>query len=237
MNNQDKILKLLHKVFRNDRITNEISKVTGYQIDRIELQILDIDHQFFLDTATWGLDIFEKELNLEHVSAKPESERRSVISAKWRGAGKLTLELIKQTVNAFINGEVDVVFTGIIEINFSSQIGRPPNMNDVYRAIEDIKPAHLGVKYIFRYRIHQELKEYLHWELQAITHNEIQSREDLEDKIVNRYYMDVVNQGYTCDTESTDRQIVREKFRNAVLQKLTDNGYDKNGNPIHNFIF
>ena len=170
MSNKEKILKLLHRILRNDVIANEIARTTGNYIDNIEFDISDVQQQFFLDTATWGLDIFEKELDIVTISSKSYSDRRSVISAKWRGAGKLTLELIKQTADAFVNGDVEVTFTGTIEIDFTSEIGRPPNIEDVYKAIEDIKPAHLGVKYIFRFRTHSEVGQYTHGQLSTYSH-------------------------------------------------------------------
>ena len=234
MNNREKILLLLHKIFRNDKITNEIAKSTGYKIDNIEIQIPDIENQFFLDTATWGLNIFEKELALENVSSKTYDDRRSLISAKWRGTGKLTLELIKQTVDAFTNGIVEVTFTGTINIEFVSEIGKPPNMNDVYKAIEEIKPAHLSINYTFKYRTYDEARAYTYWELQAVTWNELRetSTTVVENKIIDRYYNDVINKGYTCNKNSTERKVIRDKFYNDVLNKLMDNGYDQDGNKL-----
>lgn len=231
MNNKEKILKLLHRILRNDIITNEIAKTTGYYLDNIEFDINDLQNQFFLDTATWGLDIFEKELDIATISSKNYSDRRSVISAKWRGAGKLTLELIKQTADAFVNGKINVTFTGVIEIDFTSEVGKPPNIEDVYKAIEDIKPAHLGVKYIFRFRTNSEINKYTHWELSACTHNYIRSESDnnLRDLIIDKYYQDVISGGYTCDSNNSERTLIRKEFLNSVLQKLIDNGYDSNG--------
>lgn len=232
MNNKEKILKLLHRILRNDIISNEIARTTGNYIDNIEFEINDVQNQFFLDTATWGLDIFEKELDIDTISSKNYSDRRSVISAKWRGAGKLTLELIKQTADAFVNGDIDVTFTGIINIDFTSNVGKPPNIEDVYKAIEDIKPAHLGVKYIFRFRTNSEVCKYIHWELNACSHNDIRNLADynIRNLIVDKYYQDVISGGYTCDSNNPDRVLVREEFLNSVLQKLTENGYDSNGN-------
>lgn len=173
-NNKEKMLSFIHKRYRNDLITNEILKGTGIILDEIEKDTLEIKEQNIIETATWGLDIFEKDLNINN-RASPYEQRRELISAKLRGSGKLDLKLIKDTLDAYTNSDVDVKFTGIIEITFINILGKPPNIDDVYRTIEEIKPAHLGLKYVFIYRTHQELSKYTHDYLSQYSHNDLRS--------------------------------------------------------------
>lgn len=100
-----------------------------------------------------------------------------VIKARRRGKGKLTLELIKRTVEAYTYAQTEVKFDGIIHIAFTSVYGRPPNMEDVYATIENIKPAHIPVEYTFRYRTHDDIRNCMatHQKLSEITHEEIRS--------------------------------------------------------------
>lgn len=81
----------------------------------------------------------------------------------------------RQYLDAYTNSDVDVKFTGIIEITFINILGKPPNIDDVYRTIEEIKPVHLGLKYIFIYRTHQELSKYTHDYLSQYSHNDLRS--------------------------------------------------------------
>ena len=111
MNSSEEMLKLLHKIFRKDVVTNEIVKTAGAQIDDIEVKVDDIEKQNYLETATWGLDIFEKELAVSNADVKTEEERKKIIAAKWRGSGILTLKLLQQTVEAFINYNVCLLYT------------------------------------------------------------------------------------------------------------------------------
>lgn len=213
MNENDfKIRKLLHKLFRNDVTTQEITRVTGRQIDELELSIKEITKQNFLDSATWGVDIFENELGLKHVKSKPLEDRRTVISAKWRGIGTLTLELIKRTVDAYINGDVEVKFSGVIEIDFSSKFGRPPNIEDVYNTIEEIKPAHLGVRYSFRFRTHSEVGRYRHKELKYYTHRQI--REEVLP--IYQKFVDIKNKKSTHEQLNSN---THEKIRNQIVDR------------------
>ncbi len=157
----DKVINFINKIFRNDDIANHIARISQTKLENIEINITDIQSNIFLDTSTWGVDIFEKELDIEYTEDKTIDERKSIISAKWRGAGKLTLELIQDTVKAYTDNVVSVRFNGTIIIDFSDKIGVPSNVNSLMKSIEDIKPAHLGVDYIFRYRVWGDLKPFI----------------------------------------------------------------------------
>ncbi len=121
----DKVINFINKIFRNDDISKHIAKISQTELENIEIKITDIKSNIFLDTSTWGMDIFEKELNIEYVEDKTIDERKAIISAKWRGSGKLTLELIQDTVKAYTTNVVSVRFNGTIIIDFSDKIGVP----------------------------------------------------------------------------------------------------------------
>lgn len=57
-----------------------------------------------------------------------------------------------------------------ILVTFTGLLGIPSNMNDVYEAVRNVIPAHLGVTYKFKYRRHEELKPFTHAQLSAYTH-------------------------------------------------------------------
>ncbi|MDR6553845.1 uncharacterized protein YmfQ (DUF2313 family) [Paenibacillus qinlingensis] len=128
--------------------------------------------QFFVSSATWGLDAWEAELGIASVPGKPDDQRRSVINAKLRGVGTVTVDLIQSVAEAYERGVVEVTqqpasyqFT----VRFVDTLGTPPNMNDLKAAIEDIKPAHLQVIYQYQYFLLSQLH-------QTLTINEIQTR-------------------------------------------------------------
>ncbi len=176
MNN---ILKFINKIFRNDVITKHIAKISKTNLENIEIKITDVKNNIFLDTSTWGLEIYEKELNLEYIEDKSIDERKSIIMAKWRGAGKLTLELIQDTVKAYTNNSVTVRFNGTIILDFSNKIGKPKDVNSLIKSIEDIKPAHLGIEYIFKYRTWGDLKKFNWNSIKNNTWSDIMEKEDI----------------------------------------------------------
>lgn len=145
----------------NSRIIKEIIDTEFTQLDKIRLDIEDLRRQFFVDTATWGLAVYEKELQIETDLNKDIEERRSNIKAKFRGRGKVDDKLIKSVVDSYTNGNVDVDFKdSTIIITFNDIKGRPSNISDVKTAIESIIPCHLVISYIYTYLTWQEFDKY-----------------------------------------------------------------------------
>ena len=97
-------------------------------------------------------------MGIETDIEKSLSERRSNIKAKLRGYGTVGATLIKTIVDSYTNGGVDVTFDGgKIHIIFNDTKGIPSNIDDVYKILEDTKPAHLDIVYKFIYTVWKEL--------------------------------------------------------------------------------
>lgn len=136
---------------RKSKLYNEIFDAEGIQIALLSTDIEDIKSQLSVNTATWLLPVYEKELGIPTDTSKPIADRRSVIISKMRGIGKLDAMLFKLTADAYTNGEVNVSFNGHIVIQFTSVVGTPPNLDDLKDALEQIKPVHIAIDYTFRY--------------------------------------------------------------------------------------
>lgn len=148
-----KMLKYLPPYERESKVFQEIMKAEEIEFEKIHTDIKDLEKQFFIDTATWGLAIYEKELKLPIRPNKSLEERRSIIKAKMRGMGKVDAEMIKAIVEAFTKSSVEVTFDGRIKIIFSNQDTIILNMNDMFEAIEEIKPAHLDYETILVFKL------------------------------------------------------------------------------------
>ena len=110
--------------------------------------------QFNLETATWSLDIWEKQYGIKTDITKDYDLRRSRIKSKMRGTGTTTVEMIKNVAESFVNGLVEIVEHNEqykFDIKMMSVIGSPPNMEDLKDAIEELKPAHLAYEIILKY--------------------------------------------------------------------------------------
>lgn len=147
----EQMIKSLPLYERKSRVFQEVLSSAAEQFERVSLDVADIRKQLIVDTATWGLAFYEKELGIQTNLNKPLSERRSVIKSKMRGYGKVDAALIKLVTDAYTNGDVEVTFDGKINVRFVAIRGIPSNINDVYKSVEEIKPAHLEALFTFAF--------------------------------------------------------------------------------------
>lgn len=138
-----RLLNYLPMYERNSKVFQEILKVEEAEFDKLHLKLKDLEKQFTVDTATWGLAIYEKELRLPINPNKSLADRRSIIKAKMRGIGKVDYIMIKAIVEAFVNGDVEVKFNGKIVIIFNTKNEPMSDLDLIRNAIDEIKPAHL----------------------------------------------------------------------------------------------
>ena len=130
-------------------------------------------------TATdWGITLWERALGIESDASKDIEYRRTRVRSKLRGAGMTTVEFLKNVAMSFSNGEVDIIEHNAdyyFAVDFVGTLGLPPNLDDLKAVIEDAKPAHLGVVYLFRYTMHSALTAYTHDALAAYLHEEVRT--------------------------------------------------------------
>ncbi|GIO53895.1 MULTISPECIES: putative phage tail protein [Paenibacillus] len=154
------MLEYLPKYYSDSRIVGNLTGREADEVNRLHEGIQDVLKQFFIDTATWGLDTWENICGIPHTPGKPDDQRRSVIKTKLRGAGTVTLAVIRSVVDSFENGEVDIQenFGGYeVVVTFIGKRGVPPNLNDVQKALREIVPAHLHLNFQFTYLRWEEL--------------------------------------------------------------------------------
>lgn len=85
-----------------------LAQTEGVEFDDILAAREEAFVQHFVDTATWGLARWEKELGITPFAGQPYDQRRSVIRSKTRGTGTVTISLIKSIAEAYANGDVTV---------------------------------------------------------------------------------------------------------------------------------
>lgn len=133
---------------------NYVGKAIQGAYDK-ELEILrnvkqDTFNQFFVDTATWGLDHWEKMLSIKTNSKLSYKTRRSNIKAKMRGRGTTTIQVLKSICEAYVKSDTTVTehakefyFTLDFIVNNTDY----STLLELDKFIEQIKPAHLYHKF------------------------------------------------------------------------------------------
>ncbi|QUH21410.1 YmfQ family protein [Alkaliphilus sp. B6464] len=148
------LMKYLPWYYHESKTMKEIQESISKEFGLIAYYTEDVYRQFFIDTATWGLSIYESELDLKTNMSLSYEERREIIKAKWRGRGTTTKQMIKNTAEAFSGGEVDVIEyleEDYFIVKFIGVKGIPKNMQGFIDMLETIKPAHLAYEFKYSY--------------------------------------------------------------------------------------
>lgn len=142
--------------YETSRVIQADMNAKGTEMDQLFAALDETLQQFFVSTATWGLDRWERELGITVDPAKPLDQRRAVVQSKLRGSGKFSGRLVKNVAEAYDGGSVDVTFQPAawsFTVKFIDTVGIPPNLDDLKAAIEEIKPAHMAVEFEFNYML------------------------------------------------------------------------------------
>lgn len=142
--------------------SSELLSAEDAEFERLNASIDDLLLQFNVSTATWGLREWERICGVATDVSKPLGERRSVIIAKLRGAGVVTVPHIENVSESFLGGDIEVIeryseYT--IAIKFVSDYGVPSNIDDLTKILREIIPAHLAIEYAFKFVTYDALKD------------------------------------------------------------------------------
>ncbi|KQX69221.1 putative phage tail protein [Paenibacillus sp. Root444D2] len=173
---KDQIINNLNRIMRYDTLVQELANSSGVQLDDAENLINEFEAQLSIDTATWALVFYEKELGIKTDISKSLDERRARIKFKQIGTGNINANTIKLAALAYPNGDCEVSFNGHIVIKFSSLIGIPDFLESLKSDLEQIKPAHLRIDYEFKYMTYFEFTLLTYDQLHTITYNNFARR-------------------------------------------------------------
>ena len=176
-------MSLINKLpyFYENDITKSIQDSLDTEVNLINEDTEDLLNQFFVDSATYGLNNWESMLGISKNTFDYQT-RRENIKAKMRSRGTTTLSVIKNICEAYSNGIVEIIVNHSdysFEINFLGSIGVPKAFAELDKTINEIKPCHLGHSYKFNYNTHDTLRAHTHNELAKYTHNEVRNSSEL----------------------------------------------------------
>ena len=140
------LIDALPRYYDDSPEVDAIMSANATEIDRIRRQAREVTDQFYVNTATHGLDEWERVLAL---SPRPNSTvevRRNRIIARLNGTAPATVAYLTDVVNAHVAGKDARIVEHNGEYRFEAEI---PLENivvtaDIIRDINEVKPAHLA---------------------------------------------------------------------------------------------
>ena len=146
--------------YRKSKVMNDLIHSIENEFERLKSETTLTENQFFVILSDRGIKIHEEDVGLvPDTSADIETCRGRVLS-KLRGTGTLTKTMMKNVAASFVNGDIEIIehpSEYCFAVKFTSKTGVPYNIADIQAMIEEIKPAHLAVEYIFTYRLWQDI--------------------------------------------------------------------------------
>ena len=137
------VLRYLPKFLSKDGTFKATQDSLSEEHEKQRLIIIDICKQLFVESATWGLDDWERVYGLEnkHLSI---DQRRNLLLVKMRGAQTITEEKLQEIVNLVYPPKNAVVKENTGANTFKVIIDTIDALDEIRRVVEIYKPAHLS---------------------------------------------------------------------------------------------
>lgn len=166
--------KYVPNFIKEMRELHQVYVSQGYEIGREQLTLEDLFNQIFVDTATWGLDLWEKNYGLKTNHSLSYETRRGLIKNRLNVLETTTAKRI-QTVAQELTGTTiwveELPEKSHINIFIMTRDAIPNNLNVLRDWIELVKPAHLGYTIAVYATRWKDLLSYTWGELKKYTWN------------------------------------------------------------------
>ena len=141
----------------------EIADALQPELDAMQDAIDDVLAQLTLDTATWGLVLWERDYGARSNLSQTYQERRDHVRSKLRGVGTVNCAALESIAASYVSGETTVTEVPeeyLLRVAFRGVYGVPSNLQDLKNVLRTMRPAHLALAYIIRYRLWSEAAAY-----------------------------------------------------------------------------
>lgn len=146
--------------YRKSKVMNDLIHAIENKFERLKQETILTENQFFVILSDRDIKNHEEDVGLVPDTSADIETRRSRVLSKLRGTGTVTKTMMKNVAASFVNGDIEIIeypSEYCFAVKFTSKTGVPYNIADIQAMIEEIKPAHLAVEYIFTYRLWQDI--------------------------------------------------------------------------------
>ena len=208
--------------YRKSKVMNELFRSIELEYARLENEVKLTENQFFVILADKNIQNHEQDVGVSPDDTADLETRRGRVLSKLRGTGTVTKTMMKNVAASFVNGDIEITeypSRYMFSVAFTSKQGIPYNLQDIKDMIEEIKPAHLAVEYIFTYRLWEDVKN----DLQNWTMVKPYTWEELLTFHV-RNYLTVTESGiYFCPEAQGNARVVWDG-KKAYARRIDENG-------------
>lgn len=153
------ILRYLPDFLQDSETFKEVADAHSAE-HKIQLEKLeDLFKQCFVSTATWGLVLWESELDLDTKESDTYEVRRQRIWNKLQSKQTSTLQFMTNLLNKYTttkDGSINEIYDQY-KLEYYIQDGSITSWKDLLEAIQQWKPAHLGFYFITHTDLGEEL--------------------------------------------------------------------------------
>ena len=146
--------------YRKSKVMNDLIHSIENEFERLKQETILTENQFFVILSDRDIKNHEEDVGLVPDTSADIETRRGRVLSKLRGTGTVTKTMMKNVAASFVNGDIEIIeypSEYCFAVKFTSKTGVPYNIADIQAMIEEIKPAHLAVEYIFTYRLWQDI--------------------------------------------------------------------------------
>ena len=208
--------------YRKSKVMNMLFRSIESEYKRLRNEVTLTENQFFVILADKNIQNHEQDVGVIPDEAADLETRRGRVLSKLRGTGTVTKTMMKNVAASFVNGDIEITeypSRYMFSVAFTSKQGVPYNLQDIKDMIEEIKPAHLAVEYIFTYRLWEDVKN----DLQNWTMVKPYTWEELLTFHV-RNYLTVTESGiYFCPEAQGNARVVWDG-KKAYARRIDKNG-------------
>lgn len=151
--NKPKIMELLPKLFRDSDIYISLFSEIEKEIDRLGIDIEDIRLQLNIETATWGLSIYEKKLGLPIAPDLDYETRWSIVRAKNLMISPGSKNELLSVIRSFVeDAEIVEHFSEYkFDVILSTKNAIGDKLVHIASVVEMARPAHLDYLLVISY--------------------------------------------------------------------------------------
>lgn len=208
--------------YRKSKVMNMLFRSIESEYKRLRNEVTLTENQFFVILAGKNIQNHEQDVGVSPDGTADLETRRGRVLSKLRGTGTVTKTMMKNVAASFVNGDIEITeypSRYMFSVAFTSKQGIPYNLQDIKDMIEEIKPAHLAVEYIFTYRLWEDVKN----DLQNWTMVKPYTWEELLTFHV-RNYLTVTESGiYFCPEAQGNARVVWDG-KKAYARRIDENG-------------